>query len=110
MSIESPSLNIPLEQNEPWGRVLLFAWILGVGISALLSVDFAIVFAAAGMVVLPIFWLFFFPPHFIAAFIEKGCLGKFGIYGFILIYTKLAKRFLIPLVAELLGQAVRRLG
>jgi hypothetical protein len=110
MSIEPPSLNIPLEQNEPWVRVLLFAWILGVGISALLSVDFAIVFAAAGMVVLPIFWLFFFPPHFIAAFIEKGCLGKFGIYGFIFIYLSLAERFLIPLVAEMLGQTVRRLG
>jgi hypothetical protein len=37
MSIEPPSLNIPLEQNEPWGRVLLFAWILGVGISAFFS-------------------------------------------------------------------------
>lgn len=110
MSIEPPSLNIPLEQNEPWVRVLLFAWILGVGISALLSVDFAIVFAAAGMVVLPIFWLFFFPPHFIATVIEKGCLGRLGIYGILFIYLSISKRLLIPWVTELLEQAVRGLG
>lgn len=106
MRIEPPSLNIPLEQNESWRIRLLFAYILSVGIAAFFDLGFSIVLAAAGMVVLPAFWLLFFPPYFIVAFIKKSCFGTLSVYAFLFTYLSFAKHALIPFVTGVLERVL----
>jgi hypothetical protein len=60
MNNEPPKLNIPLERKEHWGFILLLACVIAVGISAVFSTGFAIVFAASCIVGMPVFWLFLF--------------------------------------------------
>jgi len=101
MSNEPRNLNIPLERNEHWGLKLLLAGVVAVCFSAIFSPGFAIVFAASCIVGLPVFWLFFFPPHLVAARLQRGRfgLGQVGIYLLLFIYLALSKKVLVPFVA-----------
>jgi len=101
MNDEPQNLNIPLEQNEHWGLKLLFAGVVAVCFSAIFSPSFAIVFAASCIVGLPVFWLFFFPPHLATSLLQGGRFG-FGSVGVtisLLAYLALSKKVLVPFVA-----------
>lgn len=101
MNDEPQNLNIPLERNEHWGFKLLLAGVVVVCFSAIFSPDFAIVFAASCIVGLPVFWLFFFPPHLAAALLQRGRFG-FGYIGVTILlfaYLALSKKVLVPFVA-----------
>ncbi|MDO8206864.1 MAG: hypothetical protein Q7T38_03465 [Gallionella sp.] len=100
MSIEPQSLNIPLERKNRWGMVLPFAGVIAVGISAIFDTEFAIVFAAACIVGLPVFWLLLFPPFYIATFLQRRNFGTVGSYLLMFSYLALSKKVLVPAVAE----------
>lgn len=104
MNIEPKNLNIPLEQKEHWGIVLLMAGAVAVGISAMFSPSFAIALAASGIVGLPVLWLLFFPPHLVTVFMRRGRLsfGQVGIYLLLFTYLALSKKVLVPFVAEVI--------
>lgn len=101
MNIDPRNLNIPLERREHWGLVLLLSSTVAVGISAVFSLSFAIVFAASCIVGLPVLWLFFFPPNLAATFMQRGRLGfgQVGVYLLLFTYLALSKKVLIPFVA-----------
>ncbi len=102
MNIEPSSLNIPLERKERWGLVLISACSIAIGVSAVVSVPFAKVFAASCIVGLPILWLFLFPTHSIAAYINRAGFGRVAVYFVLFGYLALAKRVFVPAVLALI--------
>ena len=104
MDNEPKDLNIPLERKEHWGLVLLFAGAVAVGISAIFSTSFAIVFAASCLVGLPLFWLFFFPPYLATTFLQRGRFGfgQIGVYLLLFTYLAFSKKVFIPFVAGMI--------
>lgn len=101
MNTEPRNLNIPLERKEHWGLVLSLACTLAVGISAIFSPSFAVVFAASCIVGLPVFWFFFFPPHLAATLMQRGRFGfgQVGVYLLLFTYLAFSKKVLVPFVA-----------
>jgi hypothetical protein len=106
MEIVPPSLNIPLERKERWGLRLLVACIGVVVVSTFVSPAFAIVFAAASIVGLPVFWLLFFSAGFSAKLNSLGMLGRFVFYAVLFSYIALSKTVLVPIVVGVIERVV----
>lgn len=102
MNLQPPSLNIPLERKERWGLVLVGACCAAVALTTFVNASFAKVFAASCIVGLPVLWLFFFPPHRVAAYINRGGMVRFAVYFVLFAYLSLAKKFLVPLLVVLI--------
>lgn len=106
MEIVPPSLNVPLERKERWGLRLLVACICVVAISAFVSPAFAIVFAAATIVGLPVLWLLFFSAGLSAKLNSLGTLGRLVFYGVLFSYISLSKTVLVPIVVGVIELVV----
>lgn len=105
VSIEPPSLNIPLERNKRWGLVLIAACVVATAAAALVSVSFAKVFAASCVVGLPALWLFFLPPRIVARRSGRPGFMRVLTYALLFGYLAIAKGLLIPAVLSVIDRS-----
>lgn len=96
MEIEPKNLKISLHRNERWGFVLVAACALASAIAWMLNSEIAVVFTVSCAVVLPVLWLFLFPPHTL-----RGKLPRSIAYLLVFGYLALAKVVIIPLLVGL---------
>jgi hypothetical protein len=106
MEIVPPSLNVPLERKERWGLRLVAACACVIAASTLVSPAFAIVFAAATIVGLPVLWFLFFSTGLSAKVNSLGTLGRFGFYVVLFSYIALSKTVLVPIVVGVIERVV----
>lgn len=96
MNIEPTNLNIPLERKDRLGYWVIAGCALFTGASALVNVDFAIVFFSSCVVGLPGLWFAVLSSKGRKLFFSWGDLGRVAFYAVWLCYIAIAKTVLVP--------------
>lgn len=96
MSIEPTNLNIPLERKERLGYWAIAGCALFTGASALVNLDFAIVFFSSCVVGLPVLWFTIISSMGRRLFSSWGGLGLVAFYAVLFCYIAVAKVVLVP--------------
>jgi hypothetical protein len=96
MDIEPPTLDIELKRKERWPWWVVLGCVGAIGLSAIVSPSFAVVFAASALVGLPAL-LFVIVPNALSARV-LGSRGTLSVVAFALLfgYIALAKQVLVP--------------
>lgn len=106
VNIEPASLNIPLVRRKRWALRLIVACGLAVAAAAFADPAFAKVLAASCIAGLPGLWLFFFPPHAVAAYTGRGGFMRVLTYAVLFAYLAIAKGVLMPAVLAVLARVL----
>lgn len=96
VSIEPTNLDIPLERKEHLGYWTIAGCALFTGASAVVNLDFAIVFFASCVAGLPILWFTFISSRGRKLFSAWGPPGLAAFYAVLLCYFAVAKVVLVP--------------
>lgn len=92
------NLNIPLERKDYLGYWVVAGCIFFTAASALVNVDFAIVFFSSCVVGLPVLWLTIISGKGRKLFSSWGDIGLIAFYAAVLGYIALAKSVLVPVL------------
>lgn len=106
MSIEPTNLNIPLERKERLGYWTIAGCALFTGASALVNIDFAIVFFSSCVAGLLILWFTFISSRGRKLFSSLGGLGIFAFYVALFGYIAVAKVVMVPALQAAIHHAL----
>ena len=106
MSTEPTNLNIPLERKDRLGYWLVAGCVLFTGASALVNIDFAIVFFSSCVVGLPVLWFAIISGKGHKLFSSWGDLGLVAFYAVLFAYIAFAKTFLVPALQAAIRHAM----
>jgi hypothetical protein len=106
VSIEPTNLNIPLARKDRLGCWAAVGCALFTGASALVNVDFAIVFFSSSVVCLPVLWFTFISSMGRKLFSAWGGLGLAAFYAVLFCYMAVAKVVLIPALQAAIRHAL----
>jgi hypothetical protein len=106
VSNEPINLNISLERKNRVGYWIVAGCVLFTGTSALVNVDFAIVFFSSCVVGLPMIWLTIISSKGRKLFSSWGDLGLVAFYAVLFAYIVFAKTLLVPALQSAIRHAL----
>jgi len=106
VSIEPTNLNIPLERKDRLGYWAVAGCVLFTGASALVNIDFAIVFFSSCVVGLPVLWFTIISSKGHKLFSSLGGLGPFAFFVALFGYIAVAKVVLVPALQAAIRHAL----
>ncbi|MES1982628.1 MAG: hypothetical protein V4443_09135 [Pseudomonadota bacterium] len=106
MSLEPTNLNIPLERKDRLGYWVIAGCALFTGATALVNVDFSIVFFSSCVVGLPVLWFAIISSKGRKNFSSWGDPGLVAFYAVLFCYIAIAKTVLVPALQAAIRHAL----